>query len=66
MLKPRLHDTTCCQTGLTAGCIVYTNIQLVVERFDNRLHVGLHDTPVVKQVDNRLYRVYKHSTGCIM
>jgi len=37
-LKPRLHDTTCCQTGcqtdcqigLTTGCIVYTNIQLVV------------------------------------
>jgi len=21
-IKPRLHDTTCCQTGLTAGCIV--------------------------------------------
>ena len=21
-LKPRLHDTTCCQTGLTTGCIV--------------------------------------------
>jgi len=34
MLKPRLHDTTCCQTGcqtaLTTGCIVYTNIQPVV------------------------------------
>ena len=29
--KPRLHDTTCCQTGLTTGCIVYTNIQLVVK-----------------------------------
>jgi len=44
--KPRLHDTTCCQTGcqtaLTTGCIVYTNIQ-----------------PVVKnRIDNRLYRVY--------
>jgi len=28
VLKPRLHDTTCCQTGyhtgLTTGCIVYT------------------------------------------
>ena len=27
-VKPRLHDTTCCQTscetGLTTGCIVYT------------------------------------------
>jgi len=21
-LKPRLHDTTCCHTGLTTGCIV--------------------------------------------
>ena len=34
-LKPRLHDTTgCqtrCQTGLTTGCIVYTNIQPVVK-----------------------------------
>ena len=37
-LKPRLHDTTgcqtrCqtgCQTGLTTGCIVYTHIQPVV------------------------------------
>ena len=29
-VKPRLHDTTCCQTGCTTGlitgCIVYTNI----------------------------------------
>jgi len=30
-LKPHLHDTTCRQTGLTTGCIVYTNIQLVVK-----------------------------------
>ena len=29
-LKPRLHDTTCCQTGLTTGCFVYTNIQPIV------------------------------------
>ena len=28
-VKPRLHDTTCCQTGLSTGCIVYTNIQPV-------------------------------------
>jgi len=38
-VKPRLHDTTCrqtgCQTGLTTGCIVYTNIQFD-NRFDNR------------------------------
>ena len=31
LIKPRLHDTTCCQTGLTTGCIVYTNIQPVVK-----------------------------------
>jgi len=35
VLNPRLHDTTCCQTGcqtcLTTGCIVYTNIQPVVK-----------------------------------
>jgi len=34
--KPCLHDTACCQngcqTGLTTGCIVYTNIQPVVKR----------------------------------
>jgi len=34
-LKPRLHDTTCCQTGcqtgLTTDCVVYTNIQPVVQ-----------------------------------
>ena len=29
--KPRLHDTTCCQTGLTTGSIVYTNTQPVVK-----------------------------------
>jgi len=26
-----IHDTTGCQTGLTTGCIVYTNIQPVVK-----------------------------------
>jgi len=39
VLKPRLHDTTCCETGcqtscqngLTTGCIVYTNMQPVVK-----------------------------------
>ena len=29
--RPRLHDTTGCQSGLTTGCIVYTNIQPVVK-----------------------------------
>jgi len=37
LLKPRLHDTTCCQTGCqtgfssSTGCIVYTDIQPVVK-----------------------------------
>jgi len=30
-IKPRLHDTTGCQTGCQIGCIVYTNIQPVVK-----------------------------------
>jgi len=33
-LKPRLHDTTCCQTGLITGCIVYT-------KHSTRLTTGL-------------------------
>jgi len=42
--KPRLHDTTCCQTGcqtgLTTGCIVYTAgcHTSCTTRFDNRLN----------------------------
>ena len=46
-LKPRLHDTTCCQPvvqpGLTAGCIVYTaGCQTgCTARFDNRLNEQL-------------------------
>jgi len=43
-LKPRLHDTTCCQTG---GKCLYTRYYRLSNPFDNRL-----------------YRVYKHSTGC--
>jgi len=49
-VKPRLHDTTCCQTGcqtgLTTGCIVYT-----YSRLSNRLSNQLYN-----QFDNRLYR----------
>jgi len=30
MLKPRLHDTTCCQTGLTTGWMFVYTIQPVV------------------------------------
>jgi len=52
-LKPRLHDTTCCQTGCETGC-------------DNRVNVWIHDTTGCETVcqlgcttrfDNRLYRV---------
>jgi len=35
-LKPRLHDSTCCQTGLIIGCIVYT--AGCTTRFDDRLN----------------------------
>jgi len=65
-LKPRLHDTTCCQTdcqtgcqtGLTTSCIVYTNIQPVVKPTgcQTRLTTGLttgcivYIQPVVKTV----------------
>ena len=39
-LKPRLHDTTGCQTHLPTGCIVYTaGCQTGCRtRFDNRLN----------------------------
>jgi len=53
-LKPRLHDTTCCQTGCqtglttrwTAGCIVYTNIQPFVQPVvqPSKLNPTLHYT----------------------
>ena len=33
-----IHDTTGCQTGLTIGCIVYTNIYQLSNRFDNRFY----------------------------
>jgi len=62
--------------GLTNGCIVYTaRCQTdCTTRFDNRLNeqwlfvqhgcqTGCQ-TRFDNQFDNRLYRVYKHSTGC--
>ena len=39
------------QTGCTTGLTTVLNEQLFVQH-------------VVKPVDNRLYRVYEHSTGC--
>ena len=63
-VKLRLHDTTCCQTGcqtgLTTGSMSIYTIQTgsVYTRY-NRLSNRL-----LNRFDNRLYRVYKHSTGC--
>ena len=56
IFKSRLHDTTCCQTGCQQsvgqpGKCLYTRY--------NRL-----SNPLSNRIDNRLYRVYKHSTGC--
>ena len=48
-LQPRLHNTTCCQTG----CLYTLYKQL--SNLSNQLS---------NQFDNWLYRVYKHSTGC--
>ena len=50
-LKLRLHDTTCSQTtGWTTGCIVYTNIHLVVKP------VVQPAVQLYSRLDNRLYR----------
>jgi len=61
-LKPRLHDTTGCQTRCQSGCTT---------RFDNWLNEQLFVQHGCQtrygfdiRFDNRLYRVYKHSTGC--
>ena len=56
--KTRLHDTTCCQTG----CIVYTNIQPVVQPGLTTGWMFVYTIqPVVKPLynrfDNRLYGV---------
>ena len=54
-LKPRLHDTTCCQAGCQTGW------------FDNRVNVCIHDTTGCQTscqagcqigLTNGLYRVY--------
>ena len=43
-VKPRLHETTCCQTGcqtgLTTGCIVYTAGECKLEVFTSVLLVS--------------------------
>jgi len=45
--KARLHDRTSCQTGLTAVCIVCTNIEPVVQPVTPRLHDTTGLQPVV-------------------
>ena len=74
-IKPRLHDTTCCQSRLS-------------NRFENRVNVCIYDTTgcqtrfttgltngcivytagrqtgCTTRFDNRLYRVYIHLPGC--
>jgi len=62
-IKPRLHDTTCCQTscrlfGAPQVKCLYTPVKCVYTRY-NRLSNRLSN-----RFNNRLYRVYKHSTGC--
>ena len=68
--KPCLHDTACCQngcqTGLTTGCIVYTNIQPVVKRL---YRVAGCQTGCTTRFDNRLNEQWlfvQHGcqTGC--
>ena len=63
--KPRLHDTTCCQTGcrtsLITRCIVYTNIQRVVKPVWQPVWqpVGCLFT-LYSRLSNRLYnRLYR-------
>jgi len=60
--KPRLHDRTCCQTGLTTGWVYR-----VYSRLSKRLYnpvwqpvertVAVHSTRLSNRFDNRLYRV---------
>jgi len=68
-VKPRLHNTTCCQTGLTNGCIVYTaGCQTgCTTRFYNRVERTV--LFVQHGCQTGLYnRFDKHglTTGCIM
>jgi len=61
--KPRLHDTTCCQTGLTTGECLYTRYNWLSNRFDNQLYhvngVLAIATSVLWDFSNvRLYHVH--------
>ena len=52
LLKPRLHDTTCCETGCQGGLPIERTAAVRSTRLsirlsnclDNRLDVCLHDT----------------------
>jgi len=51
----RLHDTTCCETGWTTGCIVYTSIQPVVQPSSYNQEPVEQLAASCKQTSNRLY-----------
>ena len=75
-LKPRLYDTTCCQTGcqtglttgLTTGCIVYTaGCQTVAVRStgcQTGCQTGLLTTGLTNRFDNRLDVCSHDTAGC--
>ena len=48
-LKPRLHDTTCCQTVWQPGKCLYTRYNRLSNALSNRFSI---------RFDNKLYRVY--------
>ena len=56
-LKPRLHDTTCCQTGLTTGVSCIQTFNRLSNPFDNRFDKRLCQTGCTTRFDNRLYPV---------
>jgi len=76
VVKPRLHDTTGCQTplttGLTTGCIVYTAICQTgcqtgcTTQFDNRLNEQwlLVQHGCHNRFDNRLDVCLHDAAGC--
>jgi len=70
-IKPRLHNTTCCQTGLATDCIVYTNIHPFDNRFDNQLYrvysrlLNRIDNPIDNWLNEQwLYVQHGCQTGC--
>jgi len=76
-LIPRLHDTTGCQTDCQTGLYnrfeklvvqpglttCWTNSGCSSNRLSNRVVQPIWQPVFYNRFDNRLYRVYKHSTG---